>query len=53
MPERAPAGQLPHPIDVILDHDLADQVKPGDRIQVIGVYRTLGKHAVTSSALFK
>ncbi|KAJ3131230.1 MCM DNA helicase complex subunit [Geranomyces variabilis] len=53
MPERAPAGQLPRPLDVILDDDLADRVKPGDRVQIVGVFRSLGKHAASISAIFK
>ncbi|EPE08345.1 dna replication licensing factor mcm3 [Ophiostoma piceae UAMH 11346] len=54
MPERAPAGQLPRGVDVMLDDDLVDRVKPGDRVQIVGTFRTMGNRNTNhNSALFK
>lgn len=53
MPENAPTGQLPRSVNVILENDLVDKVKPGDRVQCTGVYRTLAPHSTQSSGIFR
>jgi DNA replication licensing factor MCM3 len=47
MPERSLAGQMPRPIDVMCDDDLVDKVKPGDRVIIVGTYRSRGKNQAT------
>ena len=53
MPEKVPAGLLSRSIEVILQDDLVDQTKPGDRIQINGVLRPLVGGATFSSGTFR
>lgn len=56
MPEKAPMGQLPRSVELVIDHDLVDKVKPGDRVMIVGVYRALaigGQGQQTSSGVFR
>jgi len=41
MPERARVGQLPRSVELVVENDLVDHVKPGDRVLTRGVYRPL------------
>jgi len=54
LPECSPPGQLPRSIDVIADDDLSDACKPGDRIQIVGLFRVLpNKQNASSTGNFR
>lgn len=41
MPENSPPGSLPRSLECILSEDLVDSVKPGDRLRIYGVYKSI------------
>jgi replicative DNA helicase Mcm len=55
IPEDLPPGRIPRAIQSILKHDLVDTVKPGDRVNVVGIYKSTLAQSTKSinSTLFK
>ncbi|MHA1985111.1 MAG: minichromosome maintenance protein MCM [Promethearchaeota archaeon] len=55
IPEDLPPGRIPRSVQAILTHDLVDSVKPGDRIKVMGVFKSVLAQSTKSynSTLFK
>ncbi|TFF98308.1 MAG: minichromosome maintenance protein MCM [Promethearchaeota archaeon] len=55
IPEDLPPGRMPRSVQAILTHDLVDYVKPGDRVNVLGIYKSVLAMSMRSqnSTLFK
>ena len=54
LPETAPPGQLPRSVEIIMEEDLVDSVKPGDRVEIAGIYKAVAPMAKGSiSGVFK
>jgi len=41
-PEAVPEGETPQTVHMCAYEDLMDYVKPGDRVEVVGIYRATG-----------
>ena len=50
MPESAPLGQLPRSIEAMVEGDLVDKVKPGDRIHMTGIFRALAPMSAANTS---
>lgn len=53
LPEMAPPGLLPQSVNAILQGDLVNKVKPGDRVQMIGIYKLIGGVQSKEKGIFK
>ncbi|MHA2048387.1 MAG: minichromosome maintenance protein MCM [Promethearchaeota archaeon] len=55
IPEELPPGRIPRSVQAILTNDLVDTVKPGDRINIMGIFKSVLAHSTKSynSTLFK
>ncbi|MFX1339779.1 MAG: minichromosome maintenance protein MCM [Promethearchaeota archaeon] len=55
VPEDLPAGRIPRSVQAILTYDLVDTIKPGDRINIMGVFKSVLAQSIKglNSTLFK
>jgi DNA replication licensing factor MCM4 len=52
-PESVPEGETPQTLQMCAYEDLVDYVKPGDRVEVVGIYRAIGQRVNTGMRILK
>lgn len=52
-PENVPEGETPYTVHLCAYDDLVDSVKPGDRVEVIGIYKAMGVRVDSSRRTLK
>ena len=55
VPEDLPPGRIPRSVQAILTYDLVDTIKPGDRINIMGIFKSVLAQSIKglNSTLFK
>lgn len=53
VPESVPEGETPYTVHLCAYEDFVDFVKPGDRVEVIGIYRAQGVRANPNQRILK
>ncbi|MFX0003298.1 MAG: minichromosome maintenance protein MCM [Candidatus Hermodarchaeota archaeon] len=55
IPEDLPPGRIPRSVQAILTHNLVDTIKPGDRVKMMGIFKSVLAQSTKSnnSTLFK
>lgn len=53
MPEDVPSGLLSRSVDVLMQEDLVDKIKPGERVQIIGIPRPAATSQTFANCVFR
>lgn len=52
-PESVPEGETPHTVHLCVYEDLVDFVKPGDRVEAVGIYKAMGVRVNPMMRIYK
>lgn len=53
LPEMAPPGLLPQSVSVVMQGDLVNTVKPGDRVEMVGIFKLIAGMQSKERGIFK